>query len=89
MSFLILAIILVGFIGHPLHAGYLNTPTCRNVWLSSSAVDQVKISSLWLEGRRMDTSTISKNHRTVRLLSDGENSSKAFGVGRRREGAWQ
>jgi len=71
MSFLILATVVVGFIWHDLRGGYLDTLAYWNVQLSGSANDLVRITALWLNERRTDTSALAGSSATIRLLTEG------------------
>ncbi len=69
ISFLLLALVVVGFIWHDLRAGYLDTLAYWNVQLSSSAEARVKSGALWLKERRTDIELIIRDPYTPRLLS--------------------
>ena len=73
ISFLFLAGLVVGFIWHDLRGKYRDTLDYWNVQLSTSADDQVRISTLWLNERRVDTTTVAVSTGTVRLLEATEN----------------
>jgi len=68
-SFLILATVVVGFIGHDLRRAYRDTLAYWNVVLSNSATDQVNFITLWLDERRTDAEVIAENPLAVHLLS--------------------
>jgi PAS domain S-box-containing protein len=76
VSLLILATVVMGFIWHDLRAEYRDTLAYWNVWLSSSADDEVRVGALWLNERRTDTIAVAESPRVIRLLSAGGSRSK-------------
>ncbi|HXW12891.1 MAG TPA: PAS domain S-box protein [Terriglobia bacterium] len=69
VSFLIVTMLVVGFIWHDLRAEYRETLAYWHVQLSSSTDERVRVSALWLKERRTDTVAIAENPSTIRLLS--------------------
>lgn len=70
-SFMLLALLIGGFIWHDLGVAYDDTLAYWNVFLSQSGEDRVRIISLWLSERRTDAEVIAENPFTARLLAAG------------------
>ena len=77
VSFLFLAVVIVGFIWHDLRGGYQDTLAYWNARLSTSVDERVRIATLWLTQRRTDGETVAQDPVTVRLLSIGRGRSEA------------
>jgi PAS domain S-box-containing protein len=69
VSFLLVVVVVVGFLWYDSRAAYHDTVNYWDANLSNSADEQVKVESLWLIERRTDTEAIAHEGATIRLLS--------------------
>ena len=77
LSFLILAILVVGFVWRDLRGAYRDTLVSWDQRLSSAAEARVRTVTLWRRERRMDIGVVIKNPLTARLLSASESLDKS------------
>jgi PAS domain S-box-containing protein len=77
LSFLILAILVVGFVWRDLREAYRDTLVSWDQRLSSAAEARVRTVTLWRRERRMDIGVVIKNPLTARLLSASESLDKS------------
>jgi len=75
--FMLVVLVVLGFLWYDLRAAYQDTLTYWDSNLSNSADEQTSVETLWLLERRTDTEAIASNSATIRMVNESVSGEKA------------